>query len=193
AEIGDVQVRNCGTIGGSLAHADPSGDWPAAMLAVEAEMTLVARKGTRTVAAKAFFVDILTSALEPGEILTEIRFAADREPSGSAYRKLHQPASGYALVGVAMRVALGEGKRCRQARVGITGVGSKAYRARGVEQALENQSVSAKLIAQAAGKAAAGVEARSDLHGSAEYRAAMAEVFTRRALTAAFERARHGG
>lgn len=189
AEIGDVQVRNRGTVGGSLAHADPAADYPAAVLALEAELTLASRKGKRTVAAGDFFVEMLTTALKPGEILTEIRFSADTPGSGSAYRKLHQPASGFAIVGVAARLELADDRRCRKACVGITGVASKVYRARGVEEALVGRPVDAKRIAQAATKAAADVEPLSDLHASERYRAAMAEVFTRRALTAAVDRA----
>ncbi|MEE9235837.1 MAG: xanthine dehydrogenase family protein subunit M [Candidatus Acidoferrales bacterium] len=188
-EIGDVQVRNRGTVGGTVAHADPAADYPAALLVLEAEFVLASSKGTRTLAAKDFFVEMLTTALEPGEILTEIRFAPDSGQTGTAYRKLHQPASGFALVGVAARLRLADGK-CAAVAVGITGVASKAYRAAGVEQVLAGQALDARRIAEAAKKAAEGIEPLSDLHASARYRAAMAEVFTRRALTAAFERAR---
>ena len=192
AEIGDVQVRNRGTFGGSLAHADPAADYPAAVLALDAELKLASQKGTRTVAAKDFFLDMLTTALEPGEILTEIRFAADDPRTGSAYRKLHQPASGFAIVGVAARLQLDAGGKCAAAAVGVTGVGPKAYRASGVERLLVGQALDPKRIAQAAAKAAEGVEPLADLHASARYRRAMAEVFARRALSQAFERARSG-
>ncbi|MFQ5777923.1 MAG: FAD binding domain-containing protein [Terriglobia bacterium] len=190
AEIGDVQVRNRGTLGGTLAHADPAADYPAAMLALEAELTLTSQKGRRTLAAKDFFLDMLTTALEPGEIITEIRFPADTPRTGSAYRKLHQPASGFAIVGVAARVELTDEGACGTARVGLTGVAAKAYRATAAESDLVGQTPNKTRIAGAARKAAQGVEALSDLHASARYRAAMAEVFTRRALTAAFQRAR---
>lgn len=190
AEIGDVQVRNRGTLGGSLAHADPAADYPAAVLALEADFTLTSRTGSRTVAAQDFFVDMLTTALEPGEILTEIRFQADRNRTGSCYLKLHQPASGFAIVGVAARVSLDARRRAEAVRIGITGVAPKAYRALPVEQALLKGALTPKLVAQAASKAAAGVEPLSDLHASARYRKAMAEVFTRRALALALERAR---
>ena len=193
AEIGDVQVRNRGTLGGTLAHADPAADYPAAMLALEAELTLTSQTGRRTLAAKDFFLDMLTTALEPGEIITEIRFAADTPRTGSAYRKLHQPASGFAIVGVAARVELTDDGACGTARVGITGVAPKAYRATAVESQLAGQTPDKPRIAGAARKAAQGVDPLSDLHASARYRAAMAEVFTRRALTEAFHRARLGG
>lgn len=190
AEIGDVQVRNCGTLGGSLAYAHPAGDYCAAVLALDAEFILTGRSGTRTVAAKEFFVDMMTTALRPTEILIEIRFAADSSRTGSAYCKLHQPASGFAIVGVAARLELAGGKRCKQVRVGITGVAPKPYRASGVERALSGQPLEPKRLAAAATKAAQRVEPLSDLHASARYRVAMAEVFTRRALTLAFDRAR---
>lgn len=190
AEIGDVQVRNRGTLGGALAHADPAADYPAAVLALGAQLTLASRSGTRTVAAKDFFVDLLTTALEPGEILTEVRFPADGARTGSAYKKLHQPASGFAIVGVAARVRLDANGKCEAATVGITGMAAKAYRATQVERALRGHTPSDKLIAQAAAKAAGGIEALSDLHASARYRKAMGEVFTRKALSEAFSRAR---
>ena len=190
AEIGDVQVRNRGTLGGSLAHADPAADYPAAVLALKAEFTLASRSGTRTVKAKDFFVDLLTTALGPDEILTEVRFKADRARAGSAYRKLHQPASGFAVVGVAACVRLDAKGKCDTAAVGITGVAAKPYRAMQVERALKGKAPSDKVIAEAASKAATGADALSDLHASARYRKAMAEVFARKALTEAFARAR---
>ena len=189
AEIGDVQVRNCGTLGGTAAHADPAADYPAALLALDAEFVLASRQGARTVAASDFFVDMLTTALVPGEILTEVRFAADGARTGSAYRKLHQPASGFAIVGVAARLTLDASGRCAGVAVGITGVAPKAYRAAGVERGLSGQAPDSKRIAEAAAQAARGVEPLADLHASARYRAAMATVFTRRALAAALERA----
>ena len=190
AQIGDVQVRNCGTLGGAAAHADPGADYPAALLALEAEFVLTGRSGTRKVAAKDFFVDMLTTALRPLEILTEVHFSADRARTGSAYLKLAQPASGFALVGVAVRLEMAGAAKCRQARVGVTGVAPKAYRALAVEKSLAGQSLDSQRIGAAASKAAQRVEPLSDLHASARYRAAMAEVFTRRAVTLAFERAR---
>ena len=190
AEIGDVQVRNRGTLGGSLVHADPAADYPAAVLALDAQFVLASRSGQRTIAASDFFVDLLTTATQPGEILTEIRFAADADRSGSAYCKLHQPASGFALVGVATRVRLDAKGKCETAAVGITGVASKAYRPAQVEKALTGKAATDKLIVLAAAKVAVGVEPLSDLHASARYRTAMAETFTRRALADALARAR---
>ena len=189
AEIGDVQVRNCGTLGGTAAHADPAADYPAALLALDAEFVLASPQGTRTVAARDFFVDMLTTVLAPGEILTEVRLAADGVRTGSAYKKLHQLASGFAIVGVAARVTLEASGRCAGVAVGITGVAPKPYRATGVERGLSGQTLDSKRIAEAAVQAARGIEPLSDLHASARYRAAMATVFTRRALAAALERA----
>jgi carbon-monoxide dehydrogenase medium subunit len=188
AEIGDVQVRNRGTLGGSLAHADPAADYPAAILALDAEIVASNSSGTRRIPAASFFQDLLTTALRPGEILTEVRIPAWKPFTGSAYRKLHQPASGFAIVGVAAKVVLGKGK-IEQCAVGVTGVGPKAYRAAAVEKALAGKKPSAKLLADASGNAARGTEILSDLHASRDYRREMASVFVRRALERAVERA----
>jgi carbon-monoxide dehydrogenase medium subunit len=192
AQIGDVQVRNRGTIGGSLAHADPGADYPAAILALDAEMIAASTSGTRTIPARDFFVDMLTTQLHPGEILTQIRVAPRRPLSGAAYEKLHNPASGFAVVGVAANVLLlaKGGKVMEQAAVGVTGLAAKAFRAEAVERALTGKAISEKLIDDAARNAAQGAEPLSDLHASAEYRREMARVFTRRAITRAIERAR---
>lgn len=192
AEIGDVQVRNRGTMGGSLAHADPGADYPAAILALEAKIKVRNRERERTIDAASFFLDLLTTALQPGEIILEVRVAADREQSGAAYVKLHQPASGFAIVGTAARVMLDPKRNCEAARIGVTGVGAKAYRAAGVEKALAGKRLTAALLAQASEMAAEGVEPLSDLHASAAYRLAMAKVITKRALEKALERARGG-
>ena len=189
AEIGDVQVRNRGTIGGSLAHADPAADYPAAVLALEAEIVLANSAGARTVAAGDFFVDVLTTQVRPGEILTEVRVPLSASRTGASYQKLHQPASGFAVVGVAARVTVGRGGKMDAVAVGITGVGPKAYRADAVERALRGKKPTAKLLAEAARHAAHGTDVLSDLHASAEYRRAMAVVFTRRALERAIARA----
>lgn len=193
-EIGDAQVRNKGTLGGSLAHADPAADWPAVVLALGAEIGAVSARGERWIPAASFFVDLLTTALEPDEILTAVRVpalasASSESRSGQAYVKLHQPASGFAIVGVAARVALGEQGRVRELGVGVTGVGPVAYRAGAVEDALVGKSPSAKRIEEAAAHAADGVQANADLYASSDYRAHLARVYTRRALEKAVERA----
>ena len=189
--IGDVQVRNRGTIGGSLAHADPGADYPAAILALDVEIIAANTSGTRTIPARDFFVDMLTTQLHPGEILTQIRIAPRRAQSGTAYEKLHQPASGFAIVGVAANVLLGKGgKAIEQAAIGITGLAAKAFRAEAVERALAGKAASDKIIDDASRSAAQGVEPLSDLHASAEYRREMARVFARRAIKRAIEAAR---
>jgi len=193
AAIGDAQVRNRGTIGGSLAHADPAADYPAAILALDAELIAATTSGTRTIPAREFFVDMLTTQLHPGEILTQIRVAPRAPRSGAAYAKLHQPASGFALVGVAARVALSPGGKIAEAAVGVTGLGPKAFRAEAVERALIGKSPSEKLLADASRHAGEGVEVLSDLHASREYRREMAAVFARRALAAALARAQARG
>ncbi len=175
-QIGDVQVRNRGTIGGSLAHADPAADWPAAMLALEAEFEIAGRNGKRSVAARDFFLDLFQTALKPGEILAAIRVPGTGNTV--AYEKFAQKASGFALCGVA---AVVEGKRVR---VGVTGVAARPYRASAVESALGAER-SAGAIAKAAERAADGIEPMTDLSGTAQYRAHLARVLTRRALTRA--------
>jgi aerobic carbon-monoxide dehydrogenase medium subunit len=189
AAIGDVQVRNRGTIGGSIAHADPAADWPAAVLALEAQITLVHRAGTRTVSAADFFVDLLTTAMESHEILTMIRVQANPSRTGGAYLKVPQPASGFALTGVAAQVTLGANNTLQRVAVGITGVSSKPFRASATESALRGQTATPEAVAQAAARATDGVEALEDIHASAEYRLHLARVYTRRALQQAIARA----
>jgi carbon-monoxide dehydrogenase medium subunit len=191
--IGDVQVRNRGTIGGSLAHADPAGDLPAVMQMAEAQFKLISPGGERTVTTEQFFVDLLTTALRPDELLTEIQLEVSPARTGTAYMKVFQKASGFAIVGVAARVTLGaDGRMCQTTRVGITGVAAAAFRARGVERALEGRAIDEAAITAAAEQASEGVEALSDLHASGEYRLALARVYTKRALLRALTRAQGG-
>src|SRR3989449_3149995 len=131
SHIGDVQVRNKGTIGGSVAHSDPAGDWPAAIIALNAEIIAASKNGERTIKADDFFVDLLTTALLPGEILREIRVNKSNGRTGQAYLKMHHPASGFAVVGVAAKLSLNGEHDCKSASIGITGVAAKAYRASG--------------------------------------------------------------
>lgn len=188
SEIGDVQVRNRGTVGGSIAHADPAADWPATMLALNAQFDIAGPSGDRTLPASDFFLDLLTTALQAGEILTRIRIATPPDNSAGAYIKMRQSASGFALAGVAAQVTLDSAGRCASVAVGVTGVAEVAYRAHAVEDALLGHGRDA--IPEAAAHAAAGVEeVQEDHHASAEYRAHLARVFTQRALTRAFERA----
>lgn len=183
AAIGDLQVRNRGTIGGSVAHADPAADWPAALLALDAECVIAGGAKPRRIAAGSFFLDMLKTALEPDEILTEVRVPFPR-PGGHAYAKARQPASGFALVGIAVQLAL-EAGRCRHARVGVTGVGPHPYRATACENALKDRDLTGDLIASAADTVPDGQDALEDLHASAEFRAHLARVYARRALARA--------
>jgi len=185
AQIGDVQVRNKGTIGGSVAHSDPAGDWPAAIIALKAQMVVVGAGGERTINADDFFIDLLTTALEPGELLREIRVPKPSGRFGHSYQKVRHPASGFAVVGVAVALQLGADGNCESASVGVTGVASKAYRAAAVEAALEGQSLDEQTIATSATHATDGVDLNSDLYASEDYRRHLAQVYTKRAIQAA--------
>lgn len=187
--IGDLQVRNRGTIGGSLAHADPAADYPAAILALDSEIVAAGPKGSRTIPAGQFFVEMLTTALQPNEIITEVRVPALPRGTGTAYMKHAHPASGYAVVGVAAVVAVSGGK-IQRAAVGITGVTGKAYRATAVEKALTGGAADEAAVAKAAAHAADGVDAQGDLYASAEFRKHLATVYTKRAVLAAAARAK---
>ncbi len=187
--LGDMQVRNKGTMGGSLAHADPAADWPAAVLALGAEMVAVSPKGERVIKAEDFFVELLTSALQPGEILKEIRFAAPKGKFGQAYVKFRHPASGFAVVGIAVNLTA-EGSKCGSCAVGVTGVASKPYRAKGVESTMKGAALDGKTMSAAADHAADGVRTNTDLFASGDYRKHLAQVYTRRALELAAGRAK---
>jgi carbon-monoxide dehydrogenase medium subunit len=186
ATIGDPQVRNRGTLGGSLAHADPSADMPAVMVALEAEIHLRSASGTRVVKAADFFQDLFTVDLKPDEILTSVRITPVK---ASAYAKLYQKASHYAIVGVAAVLDV-SGGTIRSARLGLTGATTHAVRLPKVEEALAGRPASAQTIEHATTAAGDGLEGvNADLHASEEYRRAMVAVFARRALTAALGRA----
>jgi carbon-monoxide dehydrogenase medium subunit len=190
AQIGDVQVRNKGTIGGSVAHSDPAADWPAAMIALHAQMVAVSASGERVIEADDFFVDLLTTALKPGEILREIRIPAPVGSFGHCYLKVPQPASGFAVVGVAVNLTRDENGSCQSASIGITGAASKAYRANSVEKALVGNALDEQTIALASKRAADGVSVNGDLYASEAYRRHLAQVYTRRAVQAATTRAK---
>jgi carbon-monoxide dehydrogenase medium subunit len=187
--IGDVQVRNRGTIGGSLAHADPAADYPATVLALDGEMRLESAAGARSVKAGDFFVDLMTTAIKPAEILTGVSFAPLPADTGFVYLKHRQPASGFAIIGVAVCLTLDKGGRCQGARLGITGLGAKAFRAAAVENAINGKAPEATTIAAAAAHAADGIDPLSDIHASAEFRAELARVYARRAIETAVARA----
>ena len=185
ATIGDVQVRNKGTIGGSIVHSDPAGDWPAAALALGAELVIVGPGGERTVKADDFFVDLLTTDIKPSEILREVRVKKPSGKFGQAYQKVPHPASGFAVVGIAVNLGLKADGSCESAAVGVTGVATKAYRAKAVESALIGTSLDDQAIGAAAAHVVDGVDANVDLYASGEYRLHLAEVHTRRAIAAA--------
>lgn len=191
--IGDPLVRNMGTVGGSLAHADPGADFPAVMLVLGAEMRAIGPRGPRTIAADDFFLDLLTTALAPNEILTEIRIPIPRAGTGGAYVKFRHPASGYALVGVAALVTREGGGKIRDARVALTGVGTRAARARAAEQALTGKAADEAVIADAVTRVTEGLEFREDAQGSAEYKKHLAVVYARRAISLAIERVGEAG
>jgi carbon-monoxide dehydrogenase medium subunit len=188
--IGDVQVRNRGTIGGSLSHADPGADYPAGVLALEAELRLQSEAGVRNLKAEDFFVDIMTTAARPGEVLTQVSFAPVPANAGYTYIKHRQPASGFALVGVAALVTLNRRGNFDRVRVGITGLAAKAFRAKAVENVLGGKEPDINTISAAAAHATDGIDPLSDIHAPADFRAALARVYTRRAIEAATSRAR---
>ncbi len=189
AEIGDQQVRNLGTIGGSVAHSDPAADMPGIVLALKADILAQGPNGVRTIKADDFFMDLFQTALQPDEVITEIRFAKPPAHTGSAYTKLPNKASHYAVVGCAAVVSLDNDGTCTSASVVITGASVKPTRASSVEAALVGKKLDEATIADAASHAADGLELVSDIHGSKDYRAQMAIVMARRVITAAAERA----
>lgn len=188
--VGDPMVRNRGTFGGSLAHADPAGDWPAVALALGATMKITGPNGERSVAADDFFVDMLTSAVEPGEVLTAVEIPVPQGKFGASYQKFSHPASGYAVVGVAALVTLGSDGKCQDCRVAITGAGPRATRATATEDALKGQQLTEDAIAKAAERAGEGMDFLGDIFASESYRAHLVKVFTKRALSAAVQAAK---
>lgn len=185
--IGDVQVRNRGTVGGSIAHCDPSSDLPAVALALDYSAVLRSGRGERVVALDGFFEGPFQTAMEPDELLVAIRRGPLPDGATGAYRKLAQPASGYSIVGVAAVVALSGGS-ISHARVALTGVGDVPYRAKAVEEALVGTDGLADAVSAAAEHAADGQTVNGDIHADREYRTRMAAVYTRRAIEGALGR-----
>lgn len=188
-DIGDVQVRNRGTVGGAIAHCDPASDLPAVLLALDAEIVARSTRGEKVYAADGFFTGAFTTALAEDEIVTEVRLPGPRDDAGSAYAAMSQKASGYSIVGVAVVVIVG-GDRISKASVALTGVGEAPYRARAVEAALAGTDGGAAAIAGAAAHATDGVTVNGDIHADSAYRTAMAAVYTKRAISAALDRLR---
>jgi carbon-monoxide dehydrogenase medium subunit len=190
AVVGDPAVRNRGTIGGNVAHADPASDLPTVLVALDARMVAAGPGGERTIHADQFFTGIMTTALSEDEILVAVHVPASARGQGSAYEKFAHPASRYAVVGVAAWVAVTNGT-CSAARIALGGLLPNARRANGAERALIGQALTGETIAAAADRVSAdlGRDVSGDIYASAEYRAAMAPVFTKRALANAAARA----
>ena len=190
AQVADVQVRNKGTIGGSLAHADPAGDLPAVALALEARIQTTGGGRARSIAADRFFLDVLTTALKETEVITEVRVPSLPQGTGGSYQKFANKASHFAIVGVAAVVTVDRQGVCQKVRIGITGAGPVASRAKLAERYLQGKEASEGNVAAAAQRASKGLDFNEDIHGSAEYREHLTKVFTRRALTEAIAKAR---
>ena len=186
--IGDVQVRNRGTIGGSLVHGDPAADLPAAILALGGRLRISGPKGERSHDAEEFFLGPMTTAIAANEILTEIQVPAAARRSGCAYLKAPQQASGFAIVGVAVALRTDSKGRCEDIGIGVTGLGEKPFRARAVEQRLRGNKLSAKLIETSAALVSQGVDPLEDLNAGADYRAHLARIYAARAVQAAAQR-----
>jgi carbon-monoxide dehydrogenase medium subunit len=186
--VADRQVRNMGTIGGCLAHADPAGDLPAVILALGAQIVTSSNGPHRTISADDFFVDFFTTALQPNEIINEIQIPSLPAGTGTAYAKFGNKASHYAIVGIAA-VVTASGGTCQSVRIGITGAGPKATRATAAEAALTSSSLDNASIKAAAQLASDGIDFNEDLHASAEYRAHLTRLYTERVLLEAASRA----
>ena len=187
AHIGDVQVRNRGTVGGSIAHADPASDAPALALALDYSVVLRSKRGERVVPVDGFFQGAFQTGIAPDEILTSMRRGPLPAGAKGSYQKLAHPASGYSIVGVCAVVAM-DGGSISHARVALTGVGEVAYRAKAVESALMGSDGAPAAVAAAAAHANDGQTVNSDIYADRAYRSKMAEVYTRRAIEAALGR-----
>jgi len=179
--VADRQVRHRGTFGGSLAHADPAGDLPAVALALDAQLRVHGPAGQRTIAARDFFLDYLTTALAPGEILTSIRIPKLGEGWSTHYEKLNRVAQAWSIVAVAAAVRRSDGA-IAEARIGLTNMGPVPLRAAATERALVGAPATAEAVADASASAAEGTSAPSDQSGKADYREHLVRVLTRRAV-----------
>ncbi len=186
--IGDQQVRNRGTIGGTVCHADPVADIPAVMLALDAEFEIAGRSKGRTVVARHFFKDVFTTSLRKDEILTEVRVPILPPRSGGTYMKLERGAGDMAIVGVAATVTLDKAGAFKDVRLGLAGVGPTAIRATKAEDALKGKKPSEHLVAEAGEIASEASSPTSDIRGSAEYKREMVKVYVRRAITQSLSR-----
>jgi carbon-monoxide dehydrogenase medium subunit len=189
ASIADPQVRNMATVGGNLAHGDPANDHPATMLALGAEIIATGQRGERAIPINDFFLSVFTTALEPGEILTEIRIPIPPSGSGGAYFKLERKVGDFATVGVAAQVTVDGAGVCRRAGIGLTNVGATPIKAARAEGFLVGKAIDENQISQAAQLSAEAAQPSSDLRGPAEYKVSMVKELTKRALVRARERA----
>jgi aerobic carbon-monoxide dehydrogenase medium subunit len=187
--IADPLVRNQGTIGGSICHADPSGDWGSVVLALDADLVVRSASGERVIHARDFFQGPFTTALRPDEILTEIRVSSSSKPSAGAYNKLERKVGDFATVAVAVQVEL-DGGKVSKAGIGLTAVGPTNVKATAAEQALVGKVPSDSVIAEAARLAAAAAEPKDDVRGSAEFKKDVVRVFVQRGLKTALARAK---
>jgi carbon-monoxide dehydrogenase medium subunit len=187
--IADPQVRNMATVAGNLAHGDPANDHPATMLALGAQVVATGPKGERVIPIEEFFVSLFTTALQPDEIVTEIRVPAPPARSGGAYLKLERKVGDFATAGVAAQVTLDEKGGCQKVGIGLTNVGPTPLKAGQAENFLRGKKADQSNIEQAAALAAADAQPSSDLRGPAEYKKGLVKELTRRALTRAVERA----
>ena len=190
--IADPLVRNLATVGGNLAHADPANNHPATMLALRASLVAQGQKGERVIPIDEFFVDTFTTVLGPDEILTEIRIPKPAARSGGAYLKLERKVGDFAIVGVAVMIALDEKGKISAVDIGLTNAGPTPIRARNAEEALRGQSPDEKALATAGAAAAAESKPWSDLRGPEEYKRDMIRVLTQRAIRKAVARATGG-
>ncbi len=181
SEIGDIQIRNWGTIGGSIAHADPAADWPAVLLAANAQVTIQNKDGKRTVDIDQFFTGFFETALKEGDIITSISIPKSASNRNSTYVKFKQPASRFAIVGCAVGAEM-SGDTVSSIRIGITGVGESAYRAMGVENALKGQTLNSESIEASVQNVTEGTDVMSDHYASEKYRTHLAHVYVKRAL-----------
>jgi len=187
--IGDVQVRNRGTIGGSVVHADPGADLPVILTALDASFVLQSPAGGRTISVDDFFTDFYTTAIKANEILTEIRVPLPPTDSGSAYKKLPHPASGYVVVSAGVLVSLQATGNCGTIRVALGGMGSGPIRASATEAELRGKALTHELILTAAGKCADGTDPVEDSYAGADYKRHVATVYARQAIEAAARKA----
>ena len=188
--VAHVQIRNRGTLGGSLSHADPAAELPAVMTALEAKFVLRSNRAARTLSAEDFFLGTLTTAAEPGELLVEVRVPALPRAAGWAFDELSRRRGDFALVGAAALVLMKPDGRIEWARLVFTGIGERPTRARRAEQALQGHIPSEGVLHAAAEQSIADLNPVSDLHASADYRRDVAKVIARRTLLKAIERSR---